>query len=71
MVKCRLLSYLQFGGNMDRDFLGSMYNDFFASTPKTTDVTKKEKTDDAVKNAQDALAEAKEILKLVIKNMKK
>ncbi|SHN60479.1 ATPase family associated with various cellular activities (AAA) [Butyrivibrio hungatei DSM 14810] len=63
MVKCRLLSYLQIGGNMDRDFLGSMYNDFFASTPKTIDVTKKEKTDDAVKNAQDALAEAKEILK--------
>ena len=50
---------------MDRDLLGSMYNDFFSSVPRTTDVKKPEaKTEaEAVKQAQDAISEAKELLK--------
>lgn len=50
---------------MDRDLLGSMYNDFFTSIPKTTDVKKPEvKSEaDAVKQARDAIDEAKELVK--------
>ena len=50
---------------MDRDLLGSMYNDFFTSIPKTTDVKKPEvKSEaDAVKQARDAINEAKELVK--------
>jgi SpoVK/Ycf46/Vps4 family AAA+-type ATPase len=50
---------------MDRDLLGSMYNDFFNSIPKTTDIKKPEvKSEaDAVKQAHDAIDEAKELLK--------
>ncbi len=53
------------GKIMDRDLLGSMYNDFFTSIPKTTDVKKPEvKSEaDAVKQARDAIDEAKELVK--------